>query len=532
MKKNNNKIIITAIICIILMSIAIAQKKIETDTFYTIKIGEYISQNGITNLTEDPFSWIELPYTFPHWLYDFMMYEIYSIAGWLSIYISTIVFTAILGILIFILSYKKSKNEVLSGILSIIAIYLIRNFCVARAQILSYSIFILVILCIEEFLEKKKKRYAVILPILSLILVNIHMGVWPFMFVLFLPYFAENILIKILNIINKIKSSRKKKKYIEKNEYNFYKIKIKKNENIIALSIVMLICICMGMITPTGLSTPYTYLYKAMKGNTTNSIIEYSSANIEMVYQNCIIFFGMILLAFFTPIKLKIKNIFFYCGLITMALAQSRHYSLFIILITPIYTETLNEILNIYFKDHLNKTRKFINLLYTPIFIIMIMVIISYKIYRPKLITKYVSGRIVPIEATEWIKENLDYNNIRLFNEYNYGSYLLFNDIPVMIDNRAELYAPEFNTKTGKVEDGQNIFDDVVNYIEKNIDVYEYFEKYDIDYAIVCMNNWNLYNELENDKEHYEKVYPLEEKDIKQNNLFSIYKIYYESEEK
>ena len=36
-------------------------------------------------------------------------------------------------------------------------------------------------------------------------------------------------------------------------------------------------------------------------------------------------------------------------------------------------------------------------------------------------------------------------SSMRLFNEYNYGSYLLYEGIPVFIDSRADLYAPEFN---------------------------------------------------------------------------------------
>ena len=64
---------------IIVFGIGIAPKALQNDTFYTVKIGEYISQNGISNLREDPFSWNELPYVFPHWLYDFMMYGIYYI---------------------------------------------------------------------------------------------------------------------------------------------------------------------------------------------------------------------------------------------------------------------------------------------------------------------------------------------------------------------------------------------------------------------------------------------------------------------
>ena len=65
----------------------------------------------------------------------------------------------------------------------------------------------------------------------------------------------------------------------------------------------------------------------------------------------------------------------------------------------------------------------------------------------------------------KYIKENLDVNSIKLFNEYNYGSYLLFEGIPVFIDSRADLYAPEFNGvkgKDGKYE-GQDIFSDYIN---------------------------------------------------------------------
>ena len=41
--------------------------------------------------------------------------------------------------------------------------------------------------------------------------------------------------------------------------------------------------------------------------------------------------------------------------------------------------------------------------------------------------------------------ENIDLENARFYNEYNYGSYMLFRGIPVFIDSRADLYAPEFS---------------------------------------------------------------------------------------
>lgn len=66
-----------AIICIIIIAIAVSPKTLQNDTFYNIKCGEFILKNGIFNLNKDPFSWHSLPYTWPHWLYDIFTYIIY-----------------------------------------------------------------------------------------------------------------------------------------------------------------------------------------------------------------------------------------------------------------------------------------------------------------------------------------------------------------------------------------------------------------------------------------------------------------------
>lgn len=77
MDKNTKiKFNILAIICIIIFSFSLAPKTLQNDTYYTISIGEHIMENGIDRV--DPFSWSDLAYTYPHWLYDVCMYLIYS----------------------------------------------------------------------------------------------------------------------------------------------------------------------------------------------------------------------------------------------------------------------------------------------------------------------------------------------------------------------------------------------------------------------------------------------------------------------
>ena len=93
----SNKFHTIAVILIIIFCFALTPVTLQNDTYYTIKIGEYIMENGITGI--DPFSWHDgLSYTFPHWAYDVLMYKIYDIGGFNLIYFSTVFFSCILGV--------------------------------------------------------------------------------------------------------------------------------------------------------------------------------------------------------------------------------------------------------------------------------------------------------------------------------------------------------------------------------------------------------------------------------------------------
>ena len=144
---------IVAIICIAIFCAAISPKTLQNDTFYTIKIGEYIYNNGIGDLTQDLYSWHELPYTYPHWLYDLMVFVIYNSFGHPGIYVSTIIFTAILGISVYALGNLKSKNRVVSLAISVLSVYLMRDFIAARAQLVTFILFVWAVICIEQLLN-------------------------------------------------------------------------------------------------------------------------------------------------------------------------------------------------------------------------------------------------------------------------------------------------------------------------------------------------------------------------------------------
>ena len=135
---------ILAIILIAIFCVAMTPVTLQNDTYYTIKIGELITQNGID--MQDHFSWHEdLAYTYPHWLYDLITYFIFSAFGMKGIYVTTCILTAILGISLYIVNTKIAKNQLLSFILTAVVIYVIRGYIAARAQLVTFILFVWII---------------------------------------------------------------------------------------------------------------------------------------------------------------------------------------------------------------------------------------------------------------------------------------------------------------------------------------------------------------------------------------------------
>ena len=540
-KKINIKFNVLAIIAIIILCFAICPKTLQNDTFYTIRIGDLILNNGID--MKDHFSWHEnLPYTYPHWAYDTGIYLIYHLGeltslpdgGMLFIYLSTIILASILGILIYCINNKLTKNKLVSLFITMFAIYLLKDFIAARAQLVTFILFSLTILFIESFLESKKKRYLIGIILISIAIANVHVAVWPFFFVLFLPYIAEYIIawiaeknviqrVKIFNQKDILKSLEKKlekqineqkqeilKQKINKTKEkiiieeeklekikekgkklreNPYKIKVKKENATIWLTLVMIVCIFIGLLTPLG-DTPYTYLVKTMQGNTTQSISEHLPLTLYNDKATMAVLAILLFILIFTDTKIKLRDLFMILGLTYLSFMSRRQVSLLILIGGFIFSKLLTYLVEKYDSEGCKKIISFMTTIVGKVCTIAIVILISFAIYKPKINNQYINTSSYPVEAATWILENLNLEEMRLYNEYNYGSYLLYRGIPVFIDSRADLYAPEFNgakNEEGKYE-GRNIFSDYINISSIGTYYETKFEEYDITHVIIVKN--------------------------------------------
>ena len=527
--KENVRFNTMAIILIAIFCFALSPVTLQNDTFYTIKIGEHIMQNGID--MKDPFSYHNLEYTYPHWLYDVGIYLVYNIGGQAGIYISTIVLSIILGLIMYLVNTKLTKNKLTSFVLTLGAMYLLKNYLAARAQLVTFILFLLTIYFIEMFLETKRKRYAIGLIIIPIIIANVHVAVFPFYFILYLPYIAEYMVYILSNssiIINtsKITTLQKKIKKTENEEEiqelknkiekieerikllqerqekankNPYKIIIKRNDNVKLLIIIMIICLFTGLLTPLG-ATPYTYLIKTMQGTTTHNISEHLPLTLvqNLKFMCALIIFIAILT--FTDTKIRLSDLFMLGGLVFLTFYTRRQFSMFTLVCTLILNRLICSMFNKYDPEGCKRLMKRMTEILGMIITINLVLIISIVNYKPKMNDSFVDESSYPVMAADYILNNIDIENMKLYNEYNYGSYLLFRGIPVFIDSRADLYSPEFN-------EGVNVFNDYLDLSGLNIDnVEEVLDKYGITHLIMYKDA-KLRRFIEQDKERYEELY-------------------------
>lgn len=537
-KKVNIRFNILAVICICILAIGITPKTLQNDTFYTITLGEYVLNNGIDML--EHFSWHEgLIYTYPHWLYDVFIYTIYNLGGFQGIYLSTIILTAILGLSFYFVGSKISKNNLITFFITVLTMIVGRDFLAARAQLVTFILFIWTIYFIEQFLNTKKKRYAIFLILIPIAIANIHAAVFPFYFILYLPYIGEYIvsIIENSNLLTKlfIKSDKielnkllKKKtlkdkeikkqeiiqKRIEINEQRLvdleakkekkkgkeYKIIIQKRENVKWLILIMIICAFTGLITPIG-DTPYTYLLHTMQGNTTGNIGEHLP--LTLINNKCamIVIVLYLILLTFTKTKIKLGDLFFVGGLLLLSFMSRRQLSMFYFIGGFVLIKLISDFINVYDNNSdIEKTKQYITT-YLGNMITLVLIILIACAYMMKIKdNKIVDSKAYPVEACDYILENLDINSIRLFNGYNYGSYLMYRGIPVFIDSRADVYDPKFN---GFKDD---IFQDFISISGLSCDYETKFEHYGITHVIDYANS-KLALYIKKDKENYKEIY-------------------------
>ena len=344
--------------------------------------------------------------------------------------------------------------------------------------------------------------------VLGILIANFHAATWPLMFVLFMPYIASGIITefsceKIYIMLKKHSEKKLKKvpensdKYIKISEdidiYNkiikkyaekkSYKIVKRKNYNLRNLILLMLIVIISGFITPIH-DVPFTYIIKSMFGYSNfksgKSMIHISEMQ-PIIPASSVSFlvFMVVLVEFllFLPSKIKLEHGFLILGLIIMTLVSNRYLALLVFLGSFVIIDLITQCFKLYVSESIEPVEELLIKPSVAFFLIICVTIYTISSITKTLDVSFVDEKRYPTKATEYILNNIDYKNMRIYNSYNFGSYLMLNNIPVFIDSRLDVYCSEFNDT--------DIFHNYIDIVNDEVYYEDIFSKYDFTHILL-----------------------------------------------
>lgn len=478
MNKKNILISILQAILLLIFIICLTPKSFQNDSLFDISLGNKYLNEGIS--TYDDYSIHEnLEYTPQHFVVNIITYLVYNSFGFCGLYIWCIILTCFLAILFYIVNKLFCKRKIFSYLFVYAELALIISFISVRAQMYSYIFFLLELIFIEKFLRNKKYIFLTLLSILPLFIINFHAGTIYFYFIIIFVYLLNYIKIKIGKI-----------------EYNHEYV-----TNLKYLLIPIIFGTLLTFVNPFG----YKQILYCAKTLNNSFIKSYISEFQPMTIKNSvgILFYGSLLIItlslIFTKNKIKLERTLLLLGTTFMSLMSLRHFSLFIIFTIPCleYVEEFFTILKDLSYKGITKTgKKVLKITIISLYISIYIFLGFFYLFKYNT-NEYLPKSIYPIDSVNYIKENIG-NDKLLFNNYSYGSLLMFNDIKCFIDSRCDLYTKEYNKDCTVAEDYINAINCTGNY-EQILD------KYNIEYLLISKNSALGKNIFNNSK--YEKIF-------------------------
>ena len=282
---------------------------------------------------------------------------------------------------------------------------------------------------------------------------------WLMLFVLLLPYYVENIILKI----------KKEETFILK-----------------PLVIVTIISFLTGFLNPYNYES-IIYLFNSYGIKEINSLVnEMKSVTISNI--NGFITFGIcffLLYSFYyNKSKNKIRFFVLAMGIIYLALSHFRGIILLILICPLIMSYNMQK--NIKLFDF--KIKLYEKIIYFSLSIICVLFVL-FK-------TERIDSNSISIFA-DYLDNNASYD-IKLYTNYNDGGYMEYRGYKCYIDPRAEVFLKANNKK-------EDIFIEYYDLLKGNISVKDFLFKYQFDYLLVGDDEKNLLNELK-DNNNYEQV--------------------------
>ena len=150
------------------------------DYWWHVKTGEWILHHG--RIPEnDIFSWIGIEYSIdwiPHeWLSDVIFYYIYSLGGHSAVYLFVLFLANGFIVTIHFFARKAfQRNVLIIGCFLVFTSVIVTSVFYPRPQVFSNYIFLIVVWCLYQFIEHKNTKVLFFIPFITVLWSNLHGG--------------------------------------------------------------------------------------------------------------------------------------------------------------------------------------------------------------------------------------------------------------------------------------------------------------------------------------------------------------------
>lgn len=478
-------ILLVFLACVAIILMTFSDGISGNDFWWHIKVGEWICENGRVP-TNDIFSWYgmenELPWTAHEWLADVIYYLIYHFTGELGVFLFAI--SAALTMLIFMLSHAKIylKDNILIGSLFFIFLSVVFSlFFYGRPHVFSFFLLFFELKILYRFMEVPDTKLVFLLPIIGCLWSNLHGG-------------SSNLayLLCIVFLIGSLFEFKIGRIYGKRQEQTF-------QLKLIGITVLTFLSLLLNPIGIHVIVFPYTSIGDTLM---MSAISEWQAPDAKVFGQLLFYFIPIILMTIgivAKETKIRIIDIL-VMGMFLYLFFRSARFIMLWYIAACFYAFPYMPKCEI--KEIQHKAEKIL----LAVAVLLLLILIGVGGYNICKIEEdaYIS-KVMCDEAIEAVK---NHSTERMFNDYNLGEALIYNDIPVFFDARADMYLQ------------RNIFADGISLISLNqknteaeteyVDVDYLIEKYGFD-SILILKERPLYTYISSHQEMVECIYEDEE---------------------
>lgn len=483
-KIDQNKIILGLffLVPIVIMFYCFGSGISGNDFWWHIKVGEYVVDHQVVPTT-DIFSWygVEqgIEWTAHEWLADVIFFLIFDHLGSVGIFVFALGSAVLIYICLWNIAKRYIPNNILfSGLFFSLFAVLSSLFFYGRPHVFSYFLLLLELALLYDFYENPNSKKVYFIPVIAVLWSNLHGGSSNLTYILCLLFLACSIFkVSFGRIENKQMSRR----------------------NLVKLGTITIATILAILVNPIGLRV-LSYPYVNLSDELSMTLISEWQAPDAKLMGNIILYFLPIVVMSIGLIsenkKIRLVDLAVMLSFLFLFFRSARFILLWYIA-ASFYA--FRYMPSIKVKEIKRLSEKIAVCCLAVLLILpMIMGVCegAEKYQEEGLISTVISD-----DAIAAIKAD---SPERIFNDYNIGETLIYNDIPVFFDARADLYSQQ-----NIMADGASLmYLEQANKKENTayVDVNGLIEKYGFD-AVVILKVRPLYSYMVSHPEQFSLVY-------------------------